>query len=151
MSIHTDKLHTGFGILKSFSDRLRGFITNVDVLVIRILTRLAVHIVPPITSEILLVKDGAIGTDKAVLDTAKDTAAAPTDVKDLALSLHISIVPSHHPPSTGEGGVRDGGVGGVVHVWCSGDCICKFTFSLLKRKQKEHADLYKAHHDYCKY
>ena len=51
----------------------------------------AVHVKPPVTDEVLLIEDGAIGAEEAVLGEAA-TAVVTTDVEGLALGLRVGIV-----------------------------------------------------------
>ena len=50
-----------------------------------------VKVEPPVTDEVVLVEDGAIGTEEAVLGQTT-LAISGTDVEHLALSLGVSIV-----------------------------------------------------------
>jgi len=66
----------------------------------------AVHIKPPVTDKIFLVKKGPIGTEKAVLDKAASCPTS-TDVEGLALSFWIRVVTSFYLTITGKGGFRN--------------------------------------------
>jgi len=51
----------------------------------------AVKVEPPVADEVVLVEDGSVGAEKAVLDLAAVTVSS-ADVEDLTLGFRISII-----------------------------------------------------------
>ena len=70
-----------------------SFSFNFQVSGIETLSERAVHVEPPVADEVVLVEDGSVGTEEAVLGEAA-LAIAGTDVKSLALGFGVSIVTS---------------------------------------------------------
>jgi len=64
---------------------------NISVQGIEVLRLRAVHIEPPVTDEVLLVEEGPVRAEEAVLYQGA-TAIIPTDVESLAVCVLISIV-----------------------------------------------------------
>ena len=58
---------------------------------VKILSLRAVHVEPPVADEVLLVEQGPVGAEEAVLDEVGVTKVG-TDVECLALSFGVSIV-----------------------------------------------------------
>ena len=79
----------------------------------------AVHVEPPVTDEVLLVEEGAVGAEEAVLDEV-GVAEVGADVEGLALGLGVGVV-ALDVAVAGEGGVGGAGVDGVVLPGRPGD------------------------------
>ena len=75
----------------------------------------AVHIEPPITDEILLIKQSTIRTEETVLSEVFP-AKVGTDVKGLALCFWISVV-TLYVAITEETAIRRSGVDGIIFTW----------------------------------
>ena len=73
----------------------------------------AVHVEPPVADEVLLVEEGAIGTQEGVLGETTG-AISGTNMERLALCLWVSVVPAIYLAVTEERGLRDHGENGVV-------------------------------------
>ena len=69
------------------------FSMNLLVDSVEILSQTTVNIEPPVTDEVLLVEQGTIGTEEAVLGQPSLTISG-TNVEWLAVSLNISIIAS---------------------------------------------------------
>ena len=80
-----------------------------------------VNIEPPVTDEILLVEQSAIGTEEAVLDQ-RVAAVLGTDVEGLAVSVCVSVVP-FYLVSAGKLGLGRSSEDGVVLTGNSGDIL----------------------------
>jgi len=70
-----------------------SFSFNFQISGIETLSKRAVNVEPPVADEVVLVEDGSIGTEEAVLGEAA-LPIAGTDVESLALGFSISIVTS---------------------------------------------------------
>ena len=79
----------------------------------------AVDIEPPVTHEVLLVVEGAVGAEQGG-DGDSPGLVSSAHVVGLAVSLLVSVV-ARHQPGAGEGGLRGGGEGGIVLAWSSRD------------------------------
>ena len=73
----------------------------------------AVKVEPPVADEVVLVEDGSIGAEEAVLGQTALTVSG-ADVEDLALSLGIGIVATINLSLAAEGSLGDLGQNGVV-------------------------------------
>jgi hypothetical protein len=73
----------------------------------------AVKVEPPVTDEVVLVEDGAIGTEEAVLGQTS-LAISGTDVEHLALGLGVSVVSSINLSLATESRLRHLGKDGIV-------------------------------------
>ena len=80
-----------------------------------------VHIEPPVTDEVLLVKQSSVGTEEAVLDQ-RVAAVRSTNMESLTVSVCVSVVP-FYLVSTGKLGLRRGHEDGIVLSWNSGDIL----------------------------
>ena len=98
------------------NDSKRSFFTLESLSYLR-----AVHIEPPITDEVLLVKQSTIRTKEAVLGEVF-TAKVGTDVESLALSFWISVV-TLYVSITEETRARRSGVDGIIFSWGAGDGV----------------------------
>jgi len=81
-----------------------------------------VKVEPPITDKVVLVENSSVGTEERVLGKASLTISS-TNMEDLTFSFRISIITSINLPVTGEAGLGDLGVDGVVltrHSWDGG-------------------------------
>jgi len=65
--------------------------SNISIQRIQGLSQTAVNIKPPVTDEVLLVEEGTVGAEEAVLGEAI-IAVVSTDVEGLAVSIGVSIV-----------------------------------------------------------
>ena len=82
----------------------------------------AVHIEPPVADEVLLVEQGSVGAEEAVLDQGASAIIA-TDVESLAVCVLIGVVP-FDLLVTVEGGVWGVDEDGVVLPGDAGDVLC---------------------------
>ena len=82
----------------------------------------AVHVEPPVTDEVLLLEEGAVGAEEGELGQAR-VAVVGADVESLALRLGVAIVPSVHLTVAGERGLRRNGIYGVVLSRSARDCV----------------------------
>ena len=99
---------------------------QIVVEVIVVLRGAAVHIVPPVTGEVLLLEHRPIGADEAILDQAEVAGAAgQADVEHLAVCLQVSVISSTHAVLAAEVGVWDGGIDGVIHPGLTGNLLKK--------------------------
>jgi hypothetical protein len=73
----------------------------------------AVKVEPPVADEVVLVEDGAVGAEEAVLGEAA-LAVGGADVENLALGLGIGVVASVHLAVAAEAGLGHLGVDGIV-------------------------------------
>ena len=73
----------------------------------------AVHVEPPVADEVLLVEEGAVGTQERVLGSSAG-AIVGADVERLALRLWIRVVTTICLPVAEEGGVRHSGEDRVI-------------------------------------
>ena len=87
-------------------------------------------------------EDSAIWTEEAVLDASEDAVAATADMEDLTPSFDICIEPSGDPASTGESCIRNAGIGWVINLRFSRDCILKYcsSFCLTENDHNYRAD-----------
>lgn len=76
----------------------------------------ALEVVPPITHEEPLVENGAVGAQERVV-----SAVFLTNVEDLALCVHVTVVPSILLLSAAESRAGNGTVDRVVLTGCSSD------------------------------
>ena len=72
----------------------------------------AVHVEPPVADEVLLVEQGAVGAEEAVLDEV-GVAEVGADVERLALGLGVGVVALDVAITT-KAGLRRSGVDGIV-------------------------------------
>ena len=105
LKIVKSKLFWGFEILKlsfcvfypypyvKLSLVILSFSFNFQVSGIEAFSERAVHVEPPVADEVVLVEDGSIGTEEAVLGEAA-LPIAGTNVESLALGFSVSIVTS---------------------------------------------------------
>ena len=63
-----------------------------------------VEVEPPVADEVVLVEDGSVGTEEAVLGQTSGSVSS-ADVESLALSLGVSVVTSVNLAVTDEGGL----------------------------------------------
>ena len=68
---------------------------NFQIPSIESLSKRTVHVEPPVADEVVLVEDGPVGAEEAVLGKAPLTIVS-TDMECLALGLSISIVTPIH-------------------------------------------------------
>merc|ERR550539_1176155 len=80
----------------------------------------AVEVEPPVADEVVLVEEGSVGTEEAVLGQTSGSVSS-ADVESLTLSLGVGVVTSINLTVTDEGSLGDLGVDGVVLSWNSGD------------------------------
>jgi hypothetical protein len=83
-----------------------------------------VKVEPPVTDEVVLVEDGAIGTEEAVLGQTTLTISG-TDVEHLALSLGVSIVASINLSFTRKARLRNFSKYGIILSRNSRDVVGK--------------------------
>ena len=84
----------------------------------------AVHVVPPVAGEVLLVEDRAVGAHEAVLDEAEVAGAAvQAHVEHLAQGLGVRVVAAADPVLAAEVRVGDGGEHGEVHPRLARDLL----------------------------
>ena len=96
--------------------------SNLVIEAVELLSQGAVHIEPPVAHEVLLVEQGAVGAEEAVLGEAA-VAITATDVEGLALSLGVSVVSALSLAVTEEGGVRNLGEDGIIVSRDSGNVL----------------------------
>ena len=80
----------------------------------------AVHVEPPVADEVLLVEQGAIGTEEGEFGKSSITVAG-TDVEGLALGLRITIVASVYLTVTDKSSLRNLSINRVVLPRGAGD------------------------------
>ena len=100
----------GVGCLASQSFSLCG-----DLVVegVEVLSGGAVEVEPPVADEVVLVEEGSVGAEEAVLGETSGTISC-ADVERLALGLGVRVVTSVHLTLAGEAGLRHLGVDRVV-------------------------------------
>jgi hypothetical protein len=79
-----------------------------------------VEVEPPVADEVVLVEDGSVGTEEAVLGQTTGSVSG-ADVEDLALSLGVSVVTSVNLAVTRESRLGNLGVDGIVLSGHPGD------------------------------
>merc|ERR1719500_5122 len=104
--------------IRSFSVRgssinFSTFSSDVIVERIEVLCLSTVEVEPPVADEVVLVEDGSVGTEEAVLGQTSSSISC-ADMENLTLSLSISIVTSIHLAFTGKPGLRDFSIDRVV-------------------------------------
>jgi len=82
----------------------------------------AVKVEPPVADEVVLVEDGAVGAEEAILGEAA-LSVSGANVENLALSLGIGVVSSVHLSVAGESGFGGFGVDGVVFTGDAGNSL----------------------------
>ena len=81
---------------------------QIVVEVIEVLRGTAVHIVPPVAGEVLLLEHRPVGADEAVLDQAEVAGAAgQADVEHLAVCLQVGVISATHAILAAKVSVRD--------------------------------------------
>merc|ERR1719273_2089929 len=80
----------------------------------------AVEVEPPVADEVVLVEEGSVGTEEAVLGQTSGSVSS-ADVESLALSLGVSVVTSVNLAVTDESGLWNLGVDGIVLSGHPGD------------------------------
>ena len=107
----------GVGCLSSQSFPLCG-----DLVVegVEVLSGGAVEVEPPVADEVVLVEEGSVGAEEAVLGETSGTISC-ADVERLALGLGVRVVTSVHLTLAGEAGLRHLGVDRVVLAWHARD------------------------------
>lgn len=73
----------------------------------------AVKVEPPVADEVVLVEDGSVGAEEAVLGKASSTISG-TDVENLALSLWVSVISSINLTIARKSGLWNLGIDGVI-------------------------------------
>ena len=79
----------------------------------------AVEVEPPVADEVVLVEDGSVGAEEAVLGQTAGSIGG-TDVEDLALGLGVGVVTSVHLTLARKSGLGDLGIDGVIFSGHSG-------------------------------
>ena len=99
---------------------------QIVVEVIEVLRCAAVHIVPPVAGEVLLLEHRPVGADEAVLDqTEVAGAAGQADVEHLAVGLQVGVISTAHAVLAAEVGVGDRGIDRVIHPGLAGNLLQK--------------------------
>ena len=82
----------------------------------------AINIEPPVTDKVLLVEQGSVGTEEAVLGQTA-LAVVGADVEGLAVGLHVGVVPAVHLTVAQERGLGHLGKDRIVVPGHAGDGI----------------------------
>ena len=92
------------------------------VAAVQILGLGTVKVEPPVADEVVLVEDGAVGAEEAILGEAT-LSVSGANVEHLALGLGICVVSSIHLSVAGESGFGGFGVDGVVFTGDAGNSL----------------------------
>ena len=87
--------------------------SNLIIEAVELLGQGAVNIEPPVADKVLLVEQGAVGAEEAVLGEAA-IAVTAADMEGLALSLGVSVISTLGLAVTEERGVRNLGEDGII-------------------------------------
>merc|ERR1712203_610981 len=110
----------GVSSIRSLSSQSIALSSNLIVEGVELLSSRAVKVEPPVTDEVVLVEEGSVGAEEAVLGEATG-AVSSADVEGLALSLGVRVVTSIDLSVTEEARLRDLGIDGVVLSGHAGD------------------------------
>jgi len=90
------------------------------ILAVQVLGLGTIKVEPPVTDEVVLVEDGAVGTEEGVFAQTSETISG-TDVEYLAFGLGISVVASINLTLAREASLRSFSVDGIVLAWDTGN------------------------------
>ena len=108
----------------------RWLYSDVLVEVVEVRGKSTVHIVPPIADEILLVKYGAVWTNKTVLDASENAIATAANMEDLTIRLNISIVSPRYSIWAAKWGFWHWSQGWIVNVGFSWNLVSEVVLCL---------------------
>merc|ERR1712123_268158 len=102
-----------WGISRGRSIDRFSFSSNLVIERIELLSGGAVEVEPPVTDKVVLVEEGSVGTEEAVLGETTGSISS-ADVESLAFSLRVSVVTSINLSITGKTRFRDFSVDWVI-------------------------------------
>ena len=113
ISTNRSRVRRGVASLWFISSVRLSLSSNLIIQSIETLGFSAVKVEPPVTDEVVLVEDGSVGAEEAVLGKTSSTISS-ADVEHLALGFWISIVSSINLSITRKSGFWDLGIDWII-------------------------------------